>query len=114
MKAASVPDYRRLAKKRLPHFLFEYLDGGSYAEVTKERNRTDLEAIALRQRVLRDVSDIDTRSRLIAVTSSFNEKGGNCRTEFDSRPTERDFWRTNGQGLVGETRRPLRSSLHFT
>ena len=28
-------DYRRLAKRRVPHFLFEYLDGGSYAEVTK-------------------------------------------------------------------------------
>ena len=60
MKAASVPDYRSLAKKRVPHFLFEYLDGGSYAEITKERNRTDLEALALRQRVLRDVSNIDT------------------------------------------------------
>jgi L-lactate dehydrogenase (cytochrome) len=60
MKAASVYDYRRLAKKRVPHFLFEYLDGGSYAEVTRERNRTDLEALALRQRVLRDVSSLDT------------------------------------------------------
>ena len=60
MKAASVHDYRRLARKRIPHFLFEYLDGGSYAEVTKARNRADLESLALRQRVLRDVSDIDT------------------------------------------------------
>ena len=68
MKAASVPDYRRLAKKRVPHFLFEYLDGGSYAEVTKERNRTDLEALALRQRVMRDVSDIDTRVELFGRT----------------------------------------------
>jgi L-lactate dehydrogenase (cytochrome) len=42
MKAASVYDYRRLARKRVPHFLFEYLDGGSYAEVTRERNRADL------------------------------------------------------------------------
>ena len=64
MKAASVQDYRRLAKKRVPHFLFEYLDGGSYAEVTKERNRTDLESLALRQRVLRDVSHIDTSVEL--------------------------------------------------
>ncbi len=60
MKAASVHDYRRLARKRVPHFLFEYLDGGSYAEITKERNRADLDSLALRQRVLRDVSDIDT------------------------------------------------------
>ena len=64
MKAASVPDYRRLAKKRVPHFLFEYLDGGSYAEVTKERNRIDLESLPLRQRVLRDVSRIDTSVEL--------------------------------------------------
>ena len=64
MKAASVPDYRRLAKKRVPHFLFEYLDGGSYAEVTKERNRIDLESLPLRQRVLRDVSHIDTSVEL--------------------------------------------------
>ena len=58
-RAASVTDYRALAKARLPHFLFEYLDGGSYAEVTLRRNVADLEAIALRQRVLRDVSDLD-------------------------------------------------------
>jgi L-lactate dehydrogenase (cytochrome) len=70
MKAASVPDYRRLAKKRVPHFLFEYLDGGSYAEITKERNRTDLEALALRQRVLRDVSDIDTSVELFGQSYS--------------------------------------------
>ena len=64
MKAASVYDYRRLARKRVPHFLFEYLDGGSYAEITKKRNRADLESLALRQRVLRDVSDIDTTATL--------------------------------------------------
>ena len=37
-KAASVSDYRDLAKARLPHFLFEYIDGGSYDEVTLRRN----------------------------------------------------------------------------
>ena len=64
MKAVSVADYRIIAKKRVPHFLFEYLDGGSFAETTKERNNSDLESIALRQRVLRDVSEIDTRVEL--------------------------------------------------
>ncbi|MEO7602894.1 MAG: L-lactate dehydrogenase [Sphingomicrobium sp.] len=63
-RAASIADYRALAKARLPHFLFEYVDGGSYDEVTLERNVADLRAIALRQRVLRDVSDIDTSSEL--------------------------------------------------
>lgn len=65
-RAASVSDYRALAKARLPHFLFEYLDGGSYDEVTLERNVEDLRQIALRQRVLRDVSAIDLRARLFS------------------------------------------------
>jgi len=64
MRAACVSDYRALAKARLPHFLFEYIDGGSYGEVTLERNVADLQAIALRQRVLRDVSAIDTSTAL--------------------------------------------------
>jgi len=63
-KAASVSDFRALAKARLPHFLFEYIDGGSYDEVTLGRNIADLRAIALRQRVLRDVSAIDTSAEL--------------------------------------------------
>ena len=63
-KAASVSDYRALARARLPHFLFEYLDGGSYDEVTLRRNVEDLQAVALRQRVLRDVSEIDLSAEL--------------------------------------------------
>jgi L-lactate dehydrogenase (cytochrome) len=63
-KAASVGDYRALAKARLPHFLFEYLDGGSYDEVTLRRNVEDLQSVALKQRVLRDVSGIDLTTEL--------------------------------------------------
>ena len=63
-KAASVGDYRALAKARLPHFLFEYLDGGSYDEVTLRRNVEDLQSVTLKQRVLRDVSDIDLSTQL--------------------------------------------------
>jgi L-lactate dehydrogenase (cytochrome) len=59
MKAASVLDYRELARRRLPKFLFEYIDGGSYDEHTSQRNVADLQAIALRQRVLRNVGSID-------------------------------------------------------
>ena len=64
MKAASVLDYRERARRRLPPFLFEYIDGGSFAEVTLGRNCRDLEGLALRQRVLRDVSAIDTTTTL--------------------------------------------------
>ena len=64
MKAASALDYRDLARRRLPKFLFEYIDGGSYAELTLRRNVADLESIALRQRVLRDVSKLDLSCEL--------------------------------------------------
>jgi len=63
-KAANATDYRELARSRLPRFLFDYIDGGSYAEVTLARNVADLEAIALRQRVLRDVSKLDLSTSL--------------------------------------------------
>ena len=64
MKAASASDYRELARRRLPRFLFEYIDGGSFDEVTLRANRDDLRAISLRQRVMRDVSKIDTSTTL--------------------------------------------------
>jgi L-lactate dehydrogenase (cytochrome) len=64
MKAASTVDYRDIARRRLPKFLFEYIDGGSYGEVTLRRNVADLEAIALRQRVLRDVGTLDLSCEL--------------------------------------------------
>ena len=63
-RVANISDYRALAKARLPHFLFEYLDGGSYDEVTLRRNVEDLQAIALKQRVLRDVSNINLSTSL--------------------------------------------------
>ncbi len=68
MIAACISDFRELARRRLPRFLFEYMDGGSYAEVTLRRNISDLEDIALRQRVLRDVSDIDLTTELFGQT----------------------------------------------
>ena len=64
MKPASTTDYRELARRRLPRFLFDYVDGGSYAETTLARNVADLADVALRQRVLRDVSQLDLSTEL--------------------------------------------------
>ena len=64
MKAVAATDYRELARRRVPHFLFEYVDGGSYAETTLARNVGDLQRIALRQRVLRDMSKLDLTTQL--------------------------------------------------
>jgi L-lactate dehydrogenase (cytochrome) len=65
-----IDDYRLLAKKRVPRILFEYLDGGSFAEVTLRRNLDDMRALKLRQRVMRDVSDIDLSVDLFGQTLS--------------------------------------------
>jgi len=59
MTPASVADFRELARRRLPRMLFDYIDGGSYAETTLARNLADFEQVALRQRVMRDTSVLD-------------------------------------------------------
>ncbi len=64
MKPPSINDYREAARHRLPRFLFDYVDGGAYGEVTLRRNVADLAEVALRQRVLRDVSAIDLSTEL--------------------------------------------------
>jgi L-lactate dehydrogenase (cytochrome) len=69
-QAASIGDFRALARARLPHFLFEYIDGGSYDEVTLRRNVEDLQAITLRQRVMRDVSALDLATQLFGTKYS--------------------------------------------
>ena len=64
MIISATTDYREAARRRLPPFLFHYIDGGAYAEHTLRRNVSDLSDVALRQRVLRDVADIDLSTTL--------------------------------------------------
>ena len=63
-------DFREAARRRLPRFLFDYIDGAAYAELTARRNVEDLNAVALRQRVLVDVSEIDLTTRLFGARQS--------------------------------------------
>ena len=64
MKIVNYQGFRDAAKKRLPRFIFEYIDGGSYDEHTLRRNVDDFKAVTLRQKVLRDVSKSNTATRL--------------------------------------------------
>ena len=61
----NIEDLRVLARRRIPKALFEYVDGGSYDEVTLRANRTDLDAIRLRQRVMVDTSKRDLTTTLL-------------------------------------------------
>jgi len=64
MIISSALDYRAAAQRRLPPFLFHYIDGGAYDEATLRRNVEDLRSIALRQRVLGEVGTVDLSTEL--------------------------------------------------
>ena len=70
MTPACIDDFRLLAKARLPLFLFDYIDGGSCSESTMRSNVADLQQIKLRQRVMRDVSEIDLSTTLFGHPAS--------------------------------------------
>ena len=63
-------DYRRLAEKRLPRFLFDYIDGGANEEQTMAANISDFGQLYLRQRVMRDVDHIDSSCILSGSAAS--------------------------------------------
>jgi L-lactate dehydrogenase (cytochrome) len=67
---ASVSDYRELARRRLPRVMFDYVDGGAFEESTLRANRSDLQQISLKQKVLRDVSALDTSVSLFGQSCS--------------------------------------------
>ena len=64
MKIVNYAGFRDAAQKRLPSFIFEYIDGGSYDEHTLRRNVEDFKSVVLRQRVLRDVSNLRLGTQL--------------------------------------------------
>ncbi|WP_407635261.1 FMN-dependent L-lactate dehydrogenase LldD [Legionella drancourtii] len=64
MIISSVSDYRKAAKRKLPRFLFDYIDGGAYAEYTLRTNVADLSEVILRQRVLKNVAQLSLDTEL--------------------------------------------------
>jgi len=59
MIISSPADFHRIAKAKLPPFLFHYIEGGSFQEHTLKRNVNALNDVSLRQRILKDMSDLD-------------------------------------------------------
>ncbi|WED42301.1 FMN-dependent L-lactate dehydrogenase LldD [Legionella cardiaca] len=64
MIISAASDYRDIAKRKLPRFLFDYIDGGSYAEHTLKTNISDLAEITLKQRVLRKIDSLNLETEL--------------------------------------------------
>ncbi len=60
-----IEDLRQTARRKVPRAFFDYAEGGSYAEQTLRANRADLERIKLRQRILVDVTDRNTKTTIL-------------------------------------------------
>jgi L-lactate dehydrogenase (cytochrome) len=61
----NVNDLRELARERLPKFVYDYLEGGADDEVTMERNRSVFSELYLLQRILVDISGLDTSTEIL-------------------------------------------------
>ena len=59
----NIEDLRQLARRRIPRALFDYVDRGSYDEISYRANSDKLKAIRFRQRVL-----VDASNRSLATT----------------------------------------------
>ncbi|CAI8723032.1 MULTISPECIES: FMN-dependent L-lactate dehydrogenase LldD [Pseudomonas] len=64
MIISSASDYREAARRKLPRFLFDYIDGGAYAEHTLRANSADLADVSLRQRILKNVEALSLETTL--------------------------------------------------
>jgi L-lactate dehydrogenase (cytochrome) len=60
-----IEDLRRVARRKVARAFFDYVETGSYTQQTLAANRTDLERIALRQRVLIDVAARSTATTIL-------------------------------------------------
>ncbi len=66
----SSDDARRIAKRRLPWMVFDYIDGAAGREVGAARNRAALDAITLRPRILKDVSERTLATEIFGVSAA--------------------------------------------
>ena len=64
-RAASIGDLRRLARRRLPSGVFDYIDGAAEDERTYARNEAGFAAIGFSPRVLQGNAQIDTSATLM-------------------------------------------------
>ena len=71
--AASVEDLRRIARRRLPRGVFDYIDGAAEDELTRSRNTAAFQRLEFRPRILRDVAEI--RTEMPTLTASWLNRG---------------------------------------
>ncbi|MDF1813101.1 MAG: alpha-hydroxy acid oxidase [Verrucomicrobiales bacterium] len=67
-KYPSIEFLRERARRRMPQFAFEYLEGGCNSEINLRRNTEEIREIQLRPRYLRDFAGSDLRTELFGKT----------------------------------------------
>jgi len=95
----NVEDFRREARRRLPRFVFDYVDGAADDGHCLRRNRSDLDAVTLTPRVLRDTTAVDT---------SIEVFGTQWRVPFGIAPTGLNgLVRPGGDGILAAAARRI-------
>ena len=61
----NVEDLRQLARRKVPKAIFEYIDHGSYDQLSLANNRNDINAIRFRQRVMIDAATRDLKTTML-------------------------------------------------
>ena len=69
--AASIEDLRKVARRRLPGGVFDYIDGGAEDEVALDRNTRAFREMEFVPRVLRDVGNVDTTGTILGCEVPF-------------------------------------------
>ena len=70
-RSASVEDLRRIARRRLPGGVFDYIDGGAEDERTLAANQDAYARTTFRPRVLRGVSKVDTTASILGRPATY-------------------------------------------
>lgn len=100
----NVEDYRREARRRLPRFVFDYVDGSADDGNCLRRNRSDFDALSLLPRVLRDTSQVST---------SFDVFGSTWRLPFGIAPTGLNgLVRSGGDAMLAQA--AAKAGIPFT
>jgi L-lactate dehydrogenase (cytochrome) len=69
-QVVGVEDLRRLARRRVPRAVFDYLDGGAEGEVTLRENCRAFEDVTFRPRQAVEVAGCDLRTRVLGLDLS--------------------------------------------
>ncbi|MEM1004405.1 MAG: alpha-hydroxy acid oxidase [Pseudomonadota bacterium] len=63
-----IHDLKRRARRRLPHFVWEYIDSGTGTDTARQRNRHALDAVVMAPSILHGEQEPDTSARLFGHT----------------------------------------------